>query len=310
MKTYSRFLVFLLVILSSPQIYSLPASYSVNYLPDAAVGINILGNYLRNESGKPVIRNWTDDTLIQQWDNTGDWVLSGTDLNDNNEVAATRSINNFGDINGAYRLDPGTTDPNAGSWVRFQPGETDAIAYGLNEAGIVVGEYREFAQSTPNGFSGNTQIDTILFPCCGPGFQGRSLAVSNNGLAVGFKEVNYFGNVRLHAFIQGLPGGIQSINALNGYPNGAGIAKDVNDNGLVIGEVTNSNFLLPTNRSPYIWDSQSNIFQLLPELPNGSSTHFAETIKINNQDIVIGVARDSNGNAQGVAWFLGERSNK
>ena len=297
-------------ILFPASVFGIPESYSLNIIAHPSVSINSQGNYLttlnNGVANKPVVKRWIDDADVHTWNNTGDWDLRGVELNDNNQVAARRIINNFGKLDTTYRLNPNPSGVNGGTWVQYQSSQTDSEPFGMNNLGQPVGARRQFTSSTPEPYVDNTGIPNVFYPCCNSSLVGgRGSSINDSGVVVGEQDVNYQGNNLSHAFVYDPLLPIISINEEAGYLNGSATANDINNNGLVVGEITAFGLISFSNRDPYLFDTQTNTLTILPSLPGGNPSLRPWTNEINDSGIVVGVWVDSNSLANGVVWESG-----
>lgn len=172
-------------------------------------------------------------------------------------------INNLGEVSGTSQYCPSIFTMRDAPYyfhnntmllLRYLPGDPYGQAYGINDAGLVVGRYG----GRPFFFNGLT-ADFTLF-----GFLGDFQDVNNNGIAVGFNNYSqcYFGNCPAIGAIYRLPNG--TIHEIPDLPNcDVGIATSINEDNMVVGYQINSE----GEKKGFIYDiDQQQILEIDPAL--------------------------------------------
>ncbi len=249
--------------------------------PDNAVLNNFTANPLTSTNATLLNINNSTDAMANGINSAG--VVVGTDGNGN-----------------AFTL-------NGGSLVTFIPnGGTSAIAFGINDNGLVAGQYTTASGTTPGFVLNGTSVTTINSPS-GPDVVNAQ-GINNNGLVVGF----YVGtDDQFHGFKFSLS------SAVNGVGTGTAIADPtiptvpgetgatfvfsqilgVNDKGIAVGYYGDSTgsqhgFIYNTNTGTYTYLDDPN-----EQFFNG--VEVTQITGINNAGEITGFYTDASGEAHG-----------
>jgi hypothetical protein len=234
-------------------------------------------------------------------------------LNINNSTTAmANGINSAGVVvgtdgnNNAFSL-------NGNSLVTFIPnGGVSAIAFGINDKGMIAGQYTTNADTSPGFVLNGTNVTTINAPS-GPNVVFAQ-GINNQGLAVGF----YFGtDGQDHGFK------FNSSSAVNNVGTGTAIADPViptvkgesgatfvfsqilgiNDKGIAVGYYGDSTL----SQHGFLYNTNTGTYSFLDD-PNAGFNNGVEVTQItgiNNSGEITGFYTDANGLAHGFVAVAG-----
>jgi PEP-CTERM motif len=237
---------------------------------------------------------------------------TATAININNStVAMANGINSAGvvvgtDGNNAFSL-------NGNSLVEFIPnGGVMAAAFGINDKGLIAGQYTTANDTTPGFVLNGTTVTTINAPS-GPNIVNAQ-GINNNGLVMGF----YFGtDGQDHGFKFNLNSAINNVGTgtaiadptipqLPSEPGATFVFSQIlgiNDQGIAVGYYGDST----TSQHGFLYNTNTGQYTFLDD-PNAAFDNGVEVTQItgiNNSGEITGFYTDANGLAHGFVATVG-----
>jgi hypothetical protein len=228
-----------------------------------------------------------------------------TILNINNSTAAMAlGINSAGTVVGNDGNGNAISLSNGMVTTLLMIGQTSATAFGINDNGLISGQYTNAGGTTPGFVLNGSTVTTINAPTGTAGEVVNAQGINNNGLVVGF----YLGNDgQVHGFqfnLSSAVGGVgtgtaiadPTIPPVSGEPGATFMFSQVlgiNDHGIAVGYYGDSTlsqhgFLYNTNTGQYTFLDDPNA-----QFHNG--VEITQITGINNSGEITGFYSDANG---------------
>lgn len=214
--------------------------------------------------------------------------------------AWARDINDHGVIVGWVLGDDGRerayrwSDTDGVEWLGGQDGP-HSRAYAINNDGVIVGDFTTAAGET-RAFRWTESGGMENLGSLGAE-RSHAYGINNAGVIVGadqIVETTPFPRERSRAFRWTEAGGMEILDSFrNGYPDDNSVARDINDDGVIVGWGSGDDNL----HWPFRWSEQDGV----QDLGNLDGTRkFAYAYAINNAGVIVGW--DGHGNGTAFRW--------
>ena len=201
-------------------------------------------------------------------------------------INADGTVVGYGSPSHAFIIPPG------GEIQRLMPADTESVAWDINDAGQVTGDFYIAQGTQARGFvwTPGASPELLVLPPLPGGDQAQAFAINNAGVVVGVAQpqVGVF-----HAVLWNASGAIQDLATLGGT---FAEAHDINDVGVVVGLSRNAAGVYRGFR----WSAATGM-QELPALP-GPDGGFASANAVNNAGQIVGEMKLDSGLPRAVFW--------